>query len=77
MPKSRPPHAPLRFPELPTLDIILIDRPDGRALRVGEASAAPVVVTFGNAIFDATGVRQRMAPFAPTRAKAAFVSAAI
>jgi nicotinate dehydrogenase subunit B len=67
----------LRFPDVPKLDIILIDRPDERALGVGEASASPVAAAVGNAIFDATGLRLRTAPFTPARVKAAFASAVL
>jgi nicotinate dehydrogenase subunit B len=61
----------LRFPELPAIEVALIDRPTLPPLGAGEASTAPVAAALGNAIFDATGVRLRAAPFTPARVKAA------
>ncbi len=61
----------LTFRDVPRLDISLIDRRHERPLGVGEAATAPVAAAVGNAIFDATGVRLRRAPFAPPRVKAA------
>jgi CO/xanthine dehydrogenase Mo-binding subunit len=61
----------LTFPDVPKLDIALIDRRHERPLGVGEAATAPVAAAVGNAIFDATGVRLRQAPFTPGRVKAA------
>ncbi len=54
-----------------TIDIVLIDRPDQPALGAGEASTRPVAAAIGNAIFDATGVRLRKAPFTSERVKVA------
>jgi len=61
----------LTFPDVPTLDIVLIDRPREKPVGVGEASTAPVAAAIGNAVFDATGVRLRTAPFTPDRVKSA------
>ena len=60
----------LRFPEVPAIDVILIDRPDQPLLGAGEAATAPVAAALANAVFDATGVRLRTAPFTPERVKA-------
>jgi CO/xanthine dehydrogenase Mo-binding subunit len=57
----------LRFPELPAIEVILINRPDQPLWGAGEASAVPVAAALGNAFFDATGVRLRTVPF--TRAR--------
>jgi len=65
----------LAFPEVPKLEIALIDRPHERPLGVGEAATAPVAAALGNAVFDATGLRLREVPFTPARVKAAFASA--
>jgi CO/xanthine dehydrogenase Mo-binding subunit len=65
----------LTFPEVPKLDIVMIDRPHERPVGVGEAATAPVAAALGNAIFDATGLRLREVPFTPARVKAAFASA--
>jgi nicotinate dehydrogenase subunit B len=61
----------LTFPDVPKLDIALIDRRHERPLGAGEAATAPVAAAVGNAIFDATGVRLRQAPFTPQRVKKA------
>ncbi|HEX4259569.1 MAG TPA: molybdopterin cofactor-binding domain-containing protein [Acetobacteraceae bacterium] len=53
------------------IDIVLLDRPDLPPSGAGEGSIRPVAAAIGNAIFDATGVRQRRAPFTPERIKAA------
>jgi nicotinate dehydrogenase subunit B len=66
----------LTFSDAPQLDIALIDRPHERPLGAGEAAAAPVAAAVGNAIFDATGVRLRSAPFTPARVKAALAARA-
>jgi CO/xanthine dehydrogenase Mo-binding subunit len=60
----------LTFPDVPQLDIALIDRRHERPLGAGEAAAAAVGAAVGNAVFDATGVRLRSAPFTPERVKA-------
>ena len=53
------------------IDLVLINRPDLPATGAGEASTRPVAAAIANAIFDATGVRLRRAPFTPARVKAA------
>jgi CO/xanthine dehydrogenase Mo-binding subunit len=55
------------------IDIVAINRPDLPAAGAGEASSRPVAAAIGNAIFDATGIRLRRAPFTPERVKAALV----
>ena len=57
----------MRFPDVPRLDIDLINRPDQPPLGAGEAASSPVPAALANAIFDATGVRLRTVPF--TRAR--------
>ncbi|HEY7167324.1 MAG TPA: molybdopterin cofactor-binding domain-containing protein [Candidatus Binatia bacterium] len=61
----------LRFPELPELDIVLLNRQDVEPLGAGELSTVPVPAAIANGIFDATGARLREAPFAPKRVLAA------
>ncbi|MDR3539094.1 MAG: molybdopterin-dependent oxidoreductase [Acetobacteraceae bacterium] len=61
----------LTFPDVPILDIDLVQRLDDRPLGAGEAAAGPVAAAVGNAVFDATGIRLRRAPFTPERVKAA------
>jgi nicotinate dehydrogenase subunit B len=54
-----------------TIDILLLDRPELPPSGAGEGSIRPVAAAIGNAIFDATGIRLRRAPFTPERIKAA------
>jgi nicotinate dehydrogenase subunit B len=55
----------LRFPDMPELDIVLINRPEMAPLGAGEQATIPIAAAIGNAIFDATGVRLREVPFTP------------
>jgi CO/xanthine dehydrogenase Mo-binding subunit len=61
----------LTFPEVPSVEVALIDRPELPPLGAGEAATAPVAAALANAIFDATGLRLRHVPFTPERVKAA------
>ena len=61
----------LRFPEVPDLEVVLINDPDGPPLGAGELAVVPVASAISNAIFDATGVRLRRLPFTPERVKGA------
>ncbi len=61
----------LTFPEVPIVDVALINHPELPLLGAGEAATATVAAALGNAIFDATGVRLRTVPFTPERVKAA------
>lgn len=60
----------LRFPQVPRLDIALIQRLDQPPLGAGEAASSPVPAALANAIFDATGVRLRSVPFSGERQQA-------
>jgi CO/xanthine dehydrogenase Mo-binding subunit len=57
----------IRFPSVPEIEIILINRPEMPALGGGEPSSAPIAAAIANAIFDAVGVRLREAPFTTER----------
>jgi len=61
----------LTFPEVPPVEVALIDRPREPIYGAGEAAAAPIAAALANAVFDATGVRLRRVPFTPERVKAA------
>ncbi len=65
----------LTFPEIPDVDIELIDRPAEKPWGVGEPSAAVVPSAISNAVFDAVGVRLRSVPFTPAKVRAAIQSA--
>jgi CO/xanthine dehydrogenase Mo-binding subunit len=56
-----------------SIDITLIDRPELPPAGAGEATCRPLPAAIANAIFDATGVRLRQAPFTPDRLKAGWV----
>jgi nicotinate dehydrogenase subunit B len=65
----------LTFPEIPDVDIDLIDRPTQKPWGVGEAAAAVVPAAISNAVFDAVGVRLRSVPFLPAKVLAALKAA--
>lgn len=61
----------MRFSEVPDdIVISLINRPNMRAVGVGECTASPMMAAVANAIYDATGTRLRDVPFTPERLKA-------
>jgi CO/xanthine dehydrogenase Mo-binding subunit len=64
----------LTFPEAPTIDVILIDRPHEPIFGAGEASTTPVAAAIANAVFDAAGIRLRTVPFTRERVKAALAA---
>ncbi len=61
----------LTFPEVPRVEIELLDRPAEPPWGVGEPAAAVVPAAISNAVFDAIGVRLRTVPFTPERVIAA------
>jgi nicotinate dehydrogenase subunit B len=61
----------LTFPDVPEIEIELIDRPTERPWGAGEPSAAVIPSSISNAVFDATGARLRSVPFKPEKVKAA------
>jgi CO/xanthine dehydrogenase Mo-binding subunit len=61
----------LRFPEAPTVETVLLNRPGQPFLGSGEAAPVPTGAAIANAMFDAVGVRLRQIPFTPGRVKAA------
>jgi CO/xanthine dehydrogenase Mo-binding subunit len=61
----------LRFPEVPAVEVALINHPDQPSNGAGEAACAPVAAALANAVFDATGIRLRQVPFTAARVKAA------
>jgi CO/xanthine dehydrogenase Mo-binding subunit len=61
----------LTFPEVPSVEVALIDHPELPLMGAGEAACAPVAGALANAVFDAAGVRLRHVPFTPDRLKSA------
>jgi nicotinate dehydrogenase subunit B len=55
----------------PSIEIVLIDRPQEPPSGAAEMAVGPLPAAIGNAVFDATGVRLRRVPFTPERVKAA------
>ena len=56
---------------VPKIETVLINRPDGSAMGAGETAVTVVAAAIANAIFDATGARIRQVPFTPERVKTA------
>ncbi len=66
----------LDITEMPeTIEFALLDYPDQPPTGAGEPSIRPVAGAIANAVFDATGVRIRRAPFTPERVRQALSSA--
>ncbi len=61
----------LTFPEVPVVEVALIDRPEERSLGAGEAASGPMAAAIANAVAHATGKRLRDLPLTPERVKAA------
>ena len=57
----------LTFPDMPELDIALVNRPEVAPLGAGELATVPVPAAIANGVFDATGIRLREVPFTPKR----------
>jgi CO/xanthine dehydrogenase Mo-binding subunit len=61
----------LPFPEIPEVDVVLINRPEMAPRGAGEPSIVPVPAAIANAVFDAVGARLREVPMTPERVLAA------
>ena len=61
------------MPEVPQVEVELINRPEERPLGCGEASQGPAVAAIANAFAAATGKRMRDLPLTPERVKAVLV----
>ncbi len=59
----------LRFPEVPTIETVLINRPELPFLGSGEAAQGPTPAAIANAVYHAVGVRLREIPFTPERVR--------
>jgi CO/xanthine dehydrogenase Mo-binding subunit len=77
-------HPTLRHTDAPEqIDVVFVngdpnpDRPDLPSFGAGEASLKPTIGAIANAIYDATGVRIRRAPFRDARVLAALRAAGV
>jgi CO/xanthine dehydrogenase Mo-binding subunit len=77
-------HPTLRHSDTPeSIDVIVVngdpnpDRPDLPHYGAGETSHKPMIAAVANAVYDATGVRLRRAPFRPERVLAALQAAGL
>jgi CO/xanthine dehydrogenase Mo-binding subunit len=61
----------LKFPDVPEVDIVLLDRPKEPPWGAGEPAAAVVPSAISNAVFDAIGVRLRSVPYTAEKVKKA------
>ncbi len=66
----------LTFPEVPPIEVHIINRPEERSLGSGEGSQGPTGAAIANALHNAIGVRMRELPFSPQRVKTALASGA-
>ncbi len=64
----------LTFPEVPVVEVHLLNRPDQPSLGTGEGSQGPTVAAISNAIANAIGTRLRDLPFSPQKVKTALAS---
>ena len=60
----------LTFPEVPSVEIVLLDQPSEPSLGAGEGSLGPTVAAVANAFAHATGKRCRDLPMKPEHVKA-------
>jgi nicotinate dehydrogenase subunit B len=65
----------LTFPEVPQIDVVILDRSDQPAKGIGEPVTVPVAAAVANAIYDATGARVRDLPMTPEQVKTALAVA--
>ena len=64
----------LHFPDVPEIEIVLLDRKDMPSLGGGEPSIVSVPAAIANAVFDAVGIRLRDIPMTPDKVLAALKS---
>ena len=57
----------MTMPDVPKVEVELINRPSERSLGAGEGSQGPAVAAIANAFAHATGKRLRDLPLTPTR----------
>jgi nicotinate dehydrogenase subunit B len=60
--------------DVPTIETVLINRPDAKAMGAGETAVTVIAAAIANAVYDATGARIRQIPLTPERVKAALAA---
>jgi nicotinate dehydrogenase subunit B len=55
----------ITFPEVPEIDVLMLEKPNDPPLGVGESASVPSAAAIANAVYDATGVRFRELPLTP------------
>lgn len=55
----------LAFDHVPSVEVVIVNRPDAPPVGSGEAAAGPTAAAIGNALADATGLRVRKLPVIP------------
>ena len=55
------------FPDVPEIDVVLLNHQDMPALGGGEPSLVPIPAAIANAVFDAAAIRLREVPMTPER----------
>jgi isoquinoline 1-oxidoreductase len=61
----------MNFCEIPSIEVVLMERQSEEPLGAGESASVPGPAAVANALFDATGMRFRTAPFTPEKIRAA------
>lgn len=61
----------LTFPEVPSVEVVLINQPDEPSVGAGEAAQGPTAAAIANAVSQATGKRMRDLPLTPARLRQA------
>lgn len=64
----------LQFTDLPSIEVVLMDRQDEPPLGSGESGSLPAGPAIANALFDATNIRFYEAPFTPKHICAALLN---
>jgi nicotinate dehydrogenase subunit B len=64
----------LRFPEVPKVEVDMINVPGDVSWGAGEPTATAIPAAIGNAIYDATGARLRSIPLTPEKVKTALAA---
>jgi CO/xanthine dehydrogenase Mo-binding subunit len=65
----------LTFPEVPEIEVVIVNRADEPAKGIGEPVTVPVAAALANAIYDLTGARLRDLPMTTDRVLAALADA--